>query len=223
MQHTILLCDAETNLTTVLAEYLEDKGYRVLRVNEIRNVVDTLRTQSVDAVLMDISNPGGNGFTLIRQIRAAEFTMPILVLSERSDRTDILRAYELGTDDYILKPYSMEILVAKLRVWIARTSEPEENKEVVFDLRGVRFDGRRGTLGTEALGPKKSMLLLMLCRRMNQVVDRHRMLRDVWGHDDEFCSRSLSVYMTDIRKRVTALGYQIQTIPGKGYSLIEEV
>lgn len=219
---TILLCDTEANLSAVLCEYLEDKGFRVLRVDELKLIAETLRVQQVDLILMDIVNPQGNGFSAIRQIRSLDYKQPIVVLSNKSDRTDILRAYELGADDYVQKPCSLEILVAKIKVWLQRTSQPEENREMVFELSGVRFDSRHHMLGEQRITGRENDILQMLCRHEGEVVDRHKILRDIWQQDDEFASRSLCVFITRLRTRLKELDYELILVRGRGYRLVKK-
>lgn len=219
---TILLCDTEANLSAVLCEYLEDKGFRVLRVDELKLIAETLRVQQVDLILMDIVNPQGNGFSAIRQIRSLDYKQPIVVLSNKSDRTDILRAYELGADDYVQKPCSLEILVAKLKTWIRRTAPAEENREMVFELNGVRFDSRHHMLGEQRITARENDILQMLCRHEGEVVDRHKILRDIWQQDDEFASRSLCVFITRLRTRLKELDYELILVRGRGYRLVKK-
>lgn len=217
---TILLLDPDPSMSSVLSEYLSGKGFGVrasLSATDIRSV---LAAGPADLIVYDVAQPNRNGFALLHTIREATL-VPIFVLSARSDRQDILRAYELGADDYMLKPFSMEILAAKLKAWEHRLARME-NTDTVFDLNGTRFDSAKQMLGDQRLTGRESDFLLLLCRSMGNVVDKHLVLRTIWGRDDEFAGRSLSVFASRLRAILAPFGMSVVSVHGRGYKLVKK-
>ena len=147
--------------------------------------------------------------------------MPVLILSERKATEDIVKAYHLGCDDYMIKPCPMDILLCKMHAVLRRCQLGKKNNEVEFDIDGVHFDSIRQMLGDVHLPSRESDLLLILCRNMNQTVDRNLILRQLWHKESYFASRSLSVYINHLRKHLSGTNMQIIGVHRKGYRLIE--
>ena len=131
------------------------------------------------------------------------------------------KGYNLGCDDYVTKPYSMDILICKIEAVLRRYRIHEKNNEMEFDLNGLRFDAVRQLLGEIRLSSRENELLLTLCQNMGKVVDRSRILTSLWGEDTYFNSRSLSVYINHLRNYIGKdSSVKILSVHGKGYKMV---
>ena len=219
----ILLCDDDINLTTMLADYLRANGHEVATVANGDECLAKLVSFRPDVCLLDLNMPQKDGFETLEAIREMYAWLPVIVISGRTAQEDIVRAFKLGADDYMTKPLAIEILKCRIEALMRRSRVNEQHKETTFDLNGVHFDAIRQTLGEEHLPARENELLLMLCRNMNTLVDRHFILRSIWRDDNYFVSKSLSVYMNHLRHRLANTGYSILGVHGRGYKLIHPI
>ncbi len=218
----IILCDDDISLSSVLSEYLSNADFIVESVHSGEEALERIHASYHDLCLLDINMPGMSGFEVLSQLRKSENDIPVIMLSARQAREDIMRAFQLGCDDYVTKPFSMDILICRIQAVVRRYKASSESAATSFMLGSVTFDSVRQTIGDRHLSSRESDLLLMLCRHMNQVVDRHLILCTLWQTDDYFSSRSLSVYVNHLRGHLQNTGYSIIGVHGKGYKLIEE-
>lgn len=217
----ILLCEDDINLSTMLTEYLSDKGYTVHTTRDGEEGQNMLLAGSYDLCLTEISLDTMNGLQMVKEVRDNEKTLPIIIVSDKADKEDIIAGYKAGCDDYVIKPFSMEVLLCKIEAWLRRAGIEEENKETIFQLGDVTFDAGRQYLGDKRLSGRENDLLLMLCRRPNQVVERSRILKQLWNQDNYFASRSLAVYVNHLRHYLTPeTQARIVAVHGKGYKII---
>ena len=165
--------------------------------------------------------PKGNGWQLLKNLRDSQNDIPVIIITAKSDREDIIKGYQLGCDDYMTKPYSMDILICKIEAILRRVNVGDLSEEMQFDLCGIHFDAVRQTLGDRHLSSRENELLLMLCQSMDQTVDRNRILMALWGSDTYFNSRSLSVYINHLRNYIGKdSAVKILSIHGKGYKMV---
>ena len=182
---------------------------------------EMLSKQHFDMLLTDISMPKGNGWQLLKNLRDSQNDIPVIIISAKTDREDIIKGYQLGCDDYMTKPYSMDILICKIEAILRRVNVGDLSEEMQFDLCGIHFDAVRQTLGDRHLSSRENELLLMLCQSMDQTVDRNRILMALWGSDTYFNSRSLSVYINHLRNYIGKdSAVKILSIHGKGYKMV---
>ncbi len=214
----LLLADGEVNLASVFADFLVDKGYVVDIVSDGGRVIQALQATHYDVVVMDLNLPSKNGFDLLRDIRRKS-QVPVVVLTSRSSREDILRSYELGCDEYITKPFSMDIAYCRLEAIMRRTLPSTKDMPTSYQFGKKVFDSVRQTLDGKHLSGKESDLLLMLAQNEGQVVDRHLILSTLWPADTFFASRSLAVYVNHLRHHLEGTSYVIYGVTGKGYKL----
>ena len=168
--------------------------------------------------------PNMNGLETIQQLRANGRELPVIIVSGRASKEDIINGYKLGCDDYITKPVSMDILIWKIEAILRRVREKNENKLVYFQLGHLHFDSVKQTLGNIHLSSRENDLLLMLCRKRNQLVERNRILKSLWQTDNYFASRSLSVYINHLRNHLQDCpNIKILSVHGKGYKIIDEL
>jgi len=221
MPTRILIIDSDISLSTVLSDYLSSRGYNAQRVGDGKTGLELLSAGHYDAILMELQGIGMNGYELIKDIRHRWPKLPLIVLTNRSEREDQMRAFQLGCDDYQTKPFSMDILICRIEAILRRVREYEESKQKVFELNGHVFDAAHQTFDGQHMSARMSELLLMLCRNEGEVVDKHRILSALWKQDNAFTARSLGVYINHLRGFVKLANYQIVAVRYKGYKLIE--
>lgn len=216
----LLIIDTDISLATVLCDYLSDRGYTTRHTPRGREALLWLESGPWDAVLMELQVDGINGFDLLRDIRQRLPQLPLIVLTTRSEREAQIRAFRLGADDYVTKPFSMDILICRIEAILRRIRLHEENKQRIFDLNGHIFDATHETFAGEHMSSRESALLLMLCRHEGEVVDKHHILSSLWKEDNAFTARSLGVFINHLRHYLTPAGYTIIAVRRKGYKLV---
>lgn len=218
----ILLAEDDVNLSTVLADYLRSRDFQVTTAANGQEAWETLSKKHFDVLLTNISMPKMNGWQLIKAVRDSNQQLPIIIISAKTDREDIIRGYQLGCDDYLTKPFSMDILICKIEAILRRYRMGNQINEMEFDLSGLHFDAVRQTLGDRRLSSRENELLLMLCQNMDKTVERSRILMTLWGSDTYFNSRSLSVYVNHLRNYIGKDNLiKILSVHGKGYKLVK--
>ena len=221
MVTNILLIEDDINLNTVLADYLRSRGYEVETAADGQEAWEFLSKKHYDIILSDIMMPNMNGWQLLKSLRDANNLTPVIITSAKTDREDIIRGYQLGCDDYVTKPYSMDILICKIEAIVRRCHAKDKNENMDFDLDGIHFDAIRQTLGNQHLSSRENELLLMLCQNIGKMVERNRILVSLWGSDTYFNSRSLSVYINHLRNYIGKDSrVKILSVHGKGYKLV---
>ena len=223
MSTRILIIDGDISLSTVLRDYLVSRGYQAAMEPMGREALSRLSSEHWDIVLMELQGLGMNGYELLKGIRHRLPKLPIFILSSRSDREDQMRAFELGADDYILKPFSMDLLICRIEAVLRRIRAYEENRQKVFQLGTHTFDSVHQSLDGAHLSSRESDLLLMLCRNEGEVVDKHKLLSALWKEDNAFTARSLGVYINHLRGHLRPIGYEIIAVRYKGYKLVTDV
>ena len=223
MSTRILIIDGDISLSTVLRDYLVSRGYQAAMEPMGREALSRLSSEHWDIVLMELQGLGMNGYELLKGIRHRLPKLPIFILSSRSDREDQMRAFELGADDYILKPFSMDLLICRIEAVLRRIRAYEENRQKVFQLGTHTFDSVHQSLDGAHLSSRESDLLLMLCRNEGEVVDKHKILSTLWKEDNAFTARSLGVYINHLRGHLRPIGYEIIAVRYKGYKLVTDV
>lgn len=217
----ILLVEDDASLSTVLADYLRSKGYTVETASNGKEAWELILVKHYDLVISDIMMPKMNGFELLKLLRAQHITLPIIMLSAKTERDDIMLAYELGCDDYVTKPFSMDILICKVEAVLRRFRMTNESKQTEWQLGELVFDSVRQLLGNQHLSSRENDLLKILCQNMNNLVDRNRILMSIWGADTYFNARSLSVYVNHLRNYLGEdTPIRIMSVHGKGYKLV---
>lgn len=217
LQTTVLLCIEDQSLRMVLAECMEKQGMEVLSAT---TCFEAMGKTVVDCCVIDVGFDNHSGYNLIKDLRTDGRCEPVIFLTESNVRQDQIRAYELGADDVVQKPFSMDILLCKVQALVRRYKEVFISPETVFDLGGKTFDSVQQTVDGQHLSGRENELLLMLCQGMNAPVDRHRILRTLWQKDDFFSTRSLAVYVNRLRGLLEGTNCRIVSVHGKGYKLI---
>lgn len=220
-QKNILLVEDDASLSTVLADYLRSKGYTVETANNGKDAWELIMIKRYDIIISDILMPRMNGYELLKLIRAQYPMLPVIILSAKVERDDIMRAYELGCDDYVTKPFSMDILICKIEAMLRRSINMLESDQTEWQLGNMSYDSVRQQLGEQHLSSRENDLLKMLCQSMNNILDRNTILMRIWGADTYFNARSLSVYINHLRKYLGEDSpIRIMSVHGKGYKMV---
>lgn len=221
----ILLVEDDVNLGSLLREYLKAKGYLTTLETDGEKGYRAFKKEHFDLCILDIMLPVKDGLTLAKDIRIQNPEIPIIFLTAKSMKSDVLEGFRAGADDYMTKPFSMEELLLRIEAVLRRTARADQ--EQVFSLGKYVFDANRQLLTsagkTVNLTTKESDLLRMLCQHPNQVLERNYALKSIWKDDNYFNARSMDVYITKIRKHLRdEPEIQIINVHGKGYKLLRE-
>ena len=222
----LLLAEDDENLGLLLKEYLVAKGYDANLYPDGEAAYKGFMREHYDICILDIMMPKKDGFTLAKDIRIVNPDIPVIFLTAKNMKEDVLEGFKLGADDYITKPFSMEELIMRIEAILRRTSQESlSNAQPVFTLGRFTFDTRKQTLaqGDEVvkLTTKESDLLKLLCQNANKILERNYALRSIWIDDNYFNARSMDVYITKLRKHLKdETSVEIINVHGKGYKLI---
>lgn len=228
---SILLIEDEAALAMIVKDSLESRGFQVRLAADGLAGLRLFREAAPDIVVTDVMMPHLDGFSLAQRIRQENTAVPILFLTARSQPADVVRGFELGGDDYLKKPFSMDELIARIRVRLARPAPvapaPDPTPSGPVRLGRFHFDRTRQRLWQEAgtpeinLSHREAELLQRLYDHRNQVLERGQVLRELWGDDSFFNGRSLDVFITRLRRHLQAdPDVQIVNVRGIGYKLI---
>ncbi len=223
----ILLAEDDPNLGTLLQEYLEAKDFETVLCTDGDKAFKTFSKQQFDFVLLDVMMPVKDGFTVAKEIRTINKKIPIIFLTAKSMKEDTLKGFDLGADDYITKPFSMEELLVRVNAVLRRTEayQMASSDTKFFELGDFVFDHERQLLKYNneetKLTTKESELLHLLCLNKNGVLERNYALNAIWGDDNYFNGRSMDVYIAKLRKHLKPEPrIEIINIHGKGFKLL---
>ncbi len=217
----LLIIDTDISLATVLSDYLTSRGYQAQFLTSGKAALAAMEQKPFDVVLTELHVDGINGFDLVRELRRRYPPLPLIVLTSRIERESQIRAFKNGADDYVTKPFSMDILICRIEAILRRIRQDEENRQRVFDLNGHTFDAVHETFGGQHMSSREAAVLLMLCRKEGEVVDKHHILTSIWKEDNTFTARSLGVFIHHLRHYLEPAGYHIIAVRGQGYKLIQ--
>lgn len=221
----ILLAEDDDNLGLLLHTFLKSKGFHVELVRNGKIAFERFSTSSFDFCIFDVMMPEMDGFTLAREIREIDKKVPILFLTAKSMKEDKIEGFNLGADDYLTKPFSMEELLVRIEAIVRRTDLTMTDEDNIFMIGTLKYDSKARILHTSE-GPKKlttkeNQLLKLLCKNENQILDRQSALRSIWGDDNYFNGRSMDVYIAKLRKLLKEdENVQIMNIHGKGFQML---
>lgn len=222
---TVLLVEDEVFLGQIVKDSLEVRGYQVLHAFDGAQGLAFFRDHRPDVVVLDVMMPQLDGYTLVQRIREENGHVPVIFLTARSQTADVVKGFELGGNDYLKKPFSMDELIVRIKALLNRPSVGTPSQAETFAVGRYRFDPSRQKLvldGREtALSHRESELLKRLCQHRNQVLPRSAVLLELWGDDSFFNGRSLDVFITRLRRLLKDdPQVQIVNIRGIGYKLI---
>ncbi|MGH9613598.1 MAG: response regulator [Bryobacteraceae bacterium] len=220
----VLVVEDETRMAELLRRGLEEEGHSVVLASTGRDAISIASVAAFDAIVLDVMLPLGDGFEVTRTLREARNQIPILLLTARDAMEDIVRGLDLGADDYLTKPFSFEILLARLRAVSRRGVIPQPVRLQAADLTldPASRDITRGSRRIPLTRTEFSLLELLM-RRAGSVVPRGVMIETVWGFDSDVENNTLDVFMRLLRSKVDSPVDRklIHTVRGVGYSLHE--
>lgn len=223
----ILLAEDDANLGGFLKTYLENKGFAVDLFTNGEDALKSFLDGHYNFCITDVMMPVKDGFSLAKDIRKKDTNIPILFLTAKTLEADRLKGFQVGGDDYLTKPFSMDELLLRIQAISRRMAiQPAPQKEQIFDLGNIRFDYTQQILFDDerkiSLTSKESELLLALCLREGQVVERGEVLVKIWHNDNYFNARSMDVYIAKLRRLLKECqsSAEILNVHGVGFKLL---
>ena len=221
---TILLAEDEPALGMIIKESLETRNFKVLLCDNGEKALEVYKTKQPELLVLDVMMPKKDGFTLAKEIRALDDTVPIIFLTAKSQTRDVVEGFTVGGNDYLKKPFSMEELIVRINNLLNRAQLQKTSD--ILQLGDYTFDFPKQTLqfkdeSSIQLTHREAHLLFHLIKNKNQVLDRSLILNKLWGNDDFFNARSMDVFITKLRKKLSDdKNIQILNVRGFGYKLI---
>jgi two-component system response regulator VicR len=227
LQAKILLVEDDQFFARVLIRQLVRGGYQVTYCKDGEDGLQTFQNHTFDLCIIDILMPIMDGFQLTQAIRTIDKNVPILIISSRHLEQDRIYGFEIGCDDYIIKPFNLEELLLRIEVFLKRCRTLQCDRLMIYNIGGLTFNfSERKILHSASniciqLPPKEAELLLFLCENANKRLGRSNILMTVWGCDDFFAGRSMDVYLTRLRKHFSLdPSIRLETFHGHGFMLI---
>lgn len=219
----ILLAEDEASLGMILKESLESRDFNVFLASNGEEAFKIYQKEKLDILVLDVMMPKKDGFTLAKEIRLQNKRIPIIFLTAKSQTSDVLEGFQLGGNDYLKKPFSMEELIVRIKSLLNR-SEFQINLETI-EIGKYQFNFTKQTLSinekTFQLTSREAELLFQLSEKKNELLDRTFILNKLWGNDDFFNARSMDVFISKLRKKLQQdPNIQIINVRGFGYKLI---
>lgn len=226
-KNKVLFVEDEQSLGLIVKESLESRGFEVRYCQDGKTGYQAFQEFKPDICLLDIMMPVKDGFTLAQEIRKMDPVVPIIFLTARSQTTDVVKGFEIGANDYIKKPFSIEELIVRIKARITPQGESlkTEDEASVFSIGAYTFDYHKQTLEfrnqVTKLTHREAEILKLLCINRSQVVERSFVLKRVWGDDNFFNARSMDVFITKLRKHLQYdSNVEILNVRGIGYKMI---
>lgn len=221
----ILLCEDDENLGLLLKEYLQAKGYDAELCLDGEAGYKAFMKGHFDLCVLDVMMPKKDGFELAAEIRQQNADIPVIFLTAKNLKEDIIKGFKIGADDYLTKPFSMDELVFRMEAIMRRVRGKKTQNVTQYRIGRYLFDTQRQVLSFEGeqfkLTTKESELLALLCAHANDVLQRDLALKTIWIDDNYFNARSMDVYITKLRKHLKGdPEIEINNVHGKGYRLI---
>lgn len=225
MESRILLVEDDQSFGAVLKDYLSINNFDVTLATDGEEGLKEFTENEFDICIFDVMMPKKDGFTLAEEIKKFDKNTPIIFLTAKNLREDILRGYQIGADDYITKPFDTELLLYKIKAILQRSSSLEDEEQEQFKLSNTFFDSvlRQLKVGDEEhkLSPKENDLLKLLCVHRNDFMPRGLALRKIWKKENYFTARSMDVYIAKLRKYLKDdEGLEILNVHGEGFRLL---
>ncbi|WP_410058625.1 response regulator transcription factor [Ruminococcus sp.] len=215
----ILVVDDEIKIREIIKEYAEFEGYEVAQAEDGMQAVEMAKNQDFDIIIMDVMMPKLDGYSACKEIRKIK-QIPVIMLSARGEEYDKLFGFEIGVDDYVVKPFSPKELMARIRAVLNRASASQRTEDVIryegleinFTAREVKIDGKK-----VSMTPKEYDLLFYLVKNMNIALSREKLLEEVWGFDFYGDDRTVDTHIKMLRNSLGKYRNLIVTLRGMGY------
>ena len=223
----ILIVEDDPNLGKILFEYLDAKNFDISLAIDGEEGLEKFLNNTWDLLLLDVMMPKKDGFSLAKDIRKVDQDIPIIFLTAKSQKDNIIKAFKLGADDYLTKPFSIEELLVRIEAILKRVPE-KDMKELSdeFNLGAYTYIHNQNLLIDKdkkkfSLTTKENELLKLFCLNINNKVERNAALIKIWGDDSYYNARSMDVYIAKLRKYLKSdPNIEIKTIHGHGFKLL---
>ena len=223
---SLFFVEDDLSLGAVLKSYLEICNFSVTWMDDGKRAFNAFREGTFDLCLLDVMLPHVDGFSIGRDIRAFDPSIPIIYLTAKSLKEDIITGYRTGADDYIIKPFDTDVLLYKIAVVLKRSDKSVRIEDQRIQLGNYQFDPELRELKIngelQLLSPKESALLKLLCDHKNSLLAREIALKRIWGDDGYFTTRSMDVFITRLRKYLkNDPSIEIRNIHSSGFILTQ--
>ena len=220
----VLLVEDEKTLSMIIKDTLEEQGFLISIAFNGEEGLRTFYTQKPDVVVADVMMPRMDGFEMVRRIRQTDRKTPVLFLTARSGINDVVEGFELGANDYLKKPFSMQELIIRIKALLHKAFVNKEQANL-FEIGNYLFNAVSQQLSyagtSQELSHRESEILRRLCEHRNEVVSTQSILLELWGDDSFFNSRSLHVFITKLRHKLAKdERIRIVNVRGLGYKLV---
>lgn len=224
----ILLVEDDPNFGSILKEYLKINGYQVTLAKNGIEGFEKFKKEKFSLCLLDVMMPYKDGFTLAKEIREIDDLVPLIFLTAKTLKEDVLKGFKLGADDYLTKPFDSEVLLAKIKSILGRRmiKEVADTVETEFKIGNFSLNTKLRLLNyldqkPIKLSPKENQLLRLLAIHINDLLPRDQALSKIWRDDNYFTSRSMDVYIAKLRKYLKKDDrVEILNIHGKGFRMV---
>ena len=227
MKNKVLIVEDDKNLGKVLTDYLSSKKYFVELAEDGEKGLEFFINKTYDIIILDIMMPKKDGFSLAKDIRKINKDIPIIFLTAKSQKDSIVKAFNIGADDYLTKPFSIEELILRIDAVLKRSIRVEKKDlDDKFILGSYTFFHNQNLLLSNSstkykLTTKENELLKLFCENVNSKVDRSLALMKIWGDDSYYNARSMDVYIAKLRKYLAEdQKIELKTIHGFGFKLL---
>lgn len=219
----ILLAEDELALGTIVKESLETRGFEVIFCGDGEEAKRQYEVHKPELMVLDVMMPKKDGFTLVQEIRKQDDRIPIIFLTAKSRTEDVVEGFGYGANDYLKKPFSIEELIVRIQALLSRSNGSTNTDE--FSIGQFLFNPAKQTLAFngehQTLTHREAQLLEILHKYKNELTDRTLILKTLWGSDDFFNARSMDVFITKLRKKLSEdETIQILNVRGYGYKLV---
>lgn len=219
MNKNVLVIEDEDKINKMICDYFIYNNFKVVSAKDGIEGVE-LFNDDIDLIILDVMLPKLDGFTVLRRIRKKS-DVPVIMVTARSEEEDILMGYELKVDDYITKPFSLEILLAKSKVILNRIDSISNNKDEILSYNGIKLDKLKVKVYIDdmeiEIEPKQFEILEYLMENKNIVISREKLLETKWGYDYFGNTRVVDAQIKKLRKNLKHKSYCIKTVFGIGY------
>lgn len=221
----VLVIEDDLRIATLVQQGMREEGYQVVVSGDGREGLELARSATYDLIILDLMLPRVDGFEVARQLRREGNRMPILMLTARDSEADTVQGLDLGADDYVTKPFSFSVFLARVRAILRRGPVSAPVIATVADLElqtGTHSASRGGK--SLSLTPREFRLLELLVRCSPRVVPRQRIMEEIWGFDSEVTENNLEAFVSQLRAKVDGASERklIRTVRGIGYCVREE-
>jgi DNA-binding response OmpR family regulator len=226
------MVEDDANFGAVLKLYLEMHDFDITWIDDGIKAIASFKNGNYDICILDVMLPHLDGFSIAREIKQINSEIPIIFLTAKTLKEDILEGFRIGADDYIKKPFDSEVLIYKIKAILKRNNKKTSQSDEIniFSVGKFSFDYHHRIIADSTrqssvkISPKEAELLRLLCQYQNNILPREYALRNIWGDDNYFTTRSMDVFITKLRKYLKDdPSIEILTVHGMGFKLTTSV